>query len=170
MHETATEEEKLLKQLIQEIRILNEKIDTLPSKISRELILKPQKKKKREKIKEKLKASANFSYALGGLAIAVAALLFGFSQQIATFAYYSGSAEKFYLFWDGCGLLLLSGVILILGGFIEDRYSDEIGTIRKFKIFGHKIEIITNWKREILPIVSFVILAFGVILLFQALM
>jgi hypothetical protein len=162
MDKPETKEEKLLKQLIEEVRTLSMKLDNMSSRISNGATLKHRKK---EKVKEAVDRSVNFSYALGGLAIACSALLFSFSQTVAFILNNRGVPEKFYFYWGGSGLWLLSGCITILSGFIEGRYSDRIGTTRRFVLLGRKVEIVTYWKRDILSIFAFSFCVAGAILL-----
>lgn len=163
MHKSQTEEEDLLKQLIEEIHLLNKKIDKLSLRISPKAKRKPSKK---DRIKQRLKKEAAFSYAIGALTVGVSALLFSFSEQIAFSLYYSeGTLKKFYLYWYGCGFLLLGGILYIFCGYIAARYSDEIGTIRKFKIFKREIEIVTQWKRDIPTAISTVLSLLGAVLI-----
>lgn len=160
MNETEKEQEKLLKELIEQVQSLNQKIDHIASYIFHGIALRENKK---EKLRRQTEHSLTFTYAVGAVAIAVSALLLGFAQTVADSFYIEGKYSSISPYWNGSGCILLSGLLFTICGFIEGKLSEEVGIVKKFSIFGLTHEIIFNWKKDIPTLISFTIGIYGVI-------
>lgn len=164
--EKSKENDELLKKLVEEIRELGNKIDKLSLLIAQDLGTKPTVKAR--EVQKKIRASSDLSYALGGICMVVAAVLLGFSKEIATLALFAGSLEHFYLYWWGSGCLLLSGCFWAVDGYIDSRYVDVVGTVKKVRFAGHEIELLYYWKRELFAIIAFIFTVTGFVLLLKS--
>lgn len=161
MVDTKSTDEEILKQLIEEMHVLNEKIDALSLKYSQEKNLNQRK----NIIKEKCEKQSNFCYVLGGLAIALASLMLGFSQTLSVYFYYVGY-EKMNYFLFGNGLIIFAGLLMIFSGYNIAKYSNRIGSVKKIKILGRKGEVAYFWKRDIPIMVATVFVFAGIFFLF----
>jgi len=166
MHESKRQEEELLKELLQEVRNLNEKIDKLDARISRGVVLKERRK---DKIRKQVEKSSAFTYAAGALEMAIGAFVLGFSETIARSFYYFGRMEQFALYWSGGGLIVVGGLFTTLSGYIQGRFAEEKGISKKISIFGYEDEIIFNWKRDMLGIISTIVAILGIALVIVSL-
>lgn len=160
-------DKEILKKLNDEMHNLNEKINDLSSKIERLLQQQTiQEKRDAEKIflKEKHERQSNYCYALGGLAVTLASILLGLTQFLSYI--FIINPEKFYFYLLGNGLILLSGILIISGGYQIAKYPNIKGNIKRVKIFGHQTKVLVLWKRDIPLLIATIFVLLGIFFLF----
>lgn len=64
--------------------------------------------------------------------------------------------------------MFLSGVFWAFDGYMDSRYLDVVGTIRKVRVLGREIELVYYWKRDLSAIIAFIFAMTGFILLLKS--
>lgn len=162
-----SEDNEILRKLNDEIHNLNEKVADLSSKIerlSKQYLQQENRDVQKEVIKEKRERQSNYCYALGGLAVALASIMLGFTQIIDYF--YTMTPKKFYFYLFGNSLILFSGISLIFSGYQIVKYSNRKGNIKKIRVGGHQTKVLVFWKRDIPLLISVIFVFVGMFFLF----
>jgi hypothetical protein len=162
MGEKETEQEKLLRELTEQVHHLNEKIDKIESRISHGVTLKQTKK---DLIKKRVEQSSAFAYAIGGLGVAMGIALLSLYQNIGYALLLIGRSDVFIDYVLGSGMVMISGGLMISCGYTQGRYAGEGNFIKKVSFLGYKDEIVFNWKRDIPIIICSILCLCGMALL-----